>query len=132
MNHLKTNHSRTEGGRFFVPLPKQPDAKLIGESRSQAVRRFLSLERSLNSRGQFQAFEPVMKEYMDLGHAELIPSKDKEKPETQVFYLPMHAVYKSSSMTTKIRAVFDASARSASGVSLNDILLVGPTVHPRL
>ena len=130
LNHFKTNHSRTEGGRFVVPLPKRPDAKSIGESRSQAVRTFLSLERSLNSRGGFQEFESVMREYMDLGHAELIPSKDMEKPESQVFYLPMHAVYKSSSSTTKIGAVFDASAKSASGVSLSDILLIGPTVHP--
>ena len=75
-----------------------------------------------------------MREYVDLGYAELVPSKDMEKPESQVFYLPMpmHAVYKSLSTTTKIRAVFDASAKSASGVSLNDILLVGPTVHPPL
>ena len=130
LNHFKANYSRAEGGRFVVPLPKRPDAKLIGESRSQAVRRFLSLECSLNSRGRFQEFEPVMREYVDLGHAELVPSKDMEKPESQVFYLPMHAVYKSLSTTTKIRAVFDASAKSASGVSLNDILLVGPTVHP--
>ncbi len=28
--------------------------------------------------------------------------------------------------------MFDASAKSASGVSLNDILLVGPTVHSTL
>ena len=55
-----------------------------------------------------------------------------EKPTSQVFYLPMHVVYKNSSTTTKIRAVFDASAKSSSGVSLNDILLVGPTVHSTL
>ena len=44
----------------------------------------------------------------------------------------MHVVYKDSSTTTKTRAVFDASAKSSSGVSLNDTLLVGPTVHPPL
>ena len=27
LNHFKTNHSRTEEGRFVVPLPKLPDAK---------------------------------------------------------------------------------------------------------
>ena len=32
----------------------------------------------------------------------------------------------------KIRALFDASAKSSSGVSLNDTLLVGPTIHPPL
>ena len=31
-----------------------------------------------------------------------------------------------------ISAVFDASMKSMSGVSLNDILMVGPTVHPPL
>lgn len=49
-----------------------------------------------------------------------------------VFYLPMHAVTKDSSTTTKIRAVFDASAKTSTGVSLNDTLLVGPTVHSSL
>ena len=44
----------------------------------------------------------------------------------------MHLVYKSSSTTTKVRPVFDVSAKSSTGVSLNDTLLVGPTVHPPL
>lgn len=30
---------------------------------------------------------------------------------------------------TKVRAVFDASAKSATGVLLNDTLLVGPTIY---
>ena len=69
---------------------------------------------------------------MELGHAEPVPSKDMDKPLSEVFYLPMHAVYKESSTTTKVRAVFDASAKSSTGVSLNDTLLVGPTIHPPL
>ena len=44
----------------------------------------------------------------------------------------MHAVRKEHSSTTKLRVVFDASAKSASGISLNDLLLVGPTVHSPL
>lgn len=131
MRHFEANHRRTEGGKFVVPLPKKSDSKPIGESRSQAVRTFFSLERSLSSKGQFQAFDSVMKEYLDLGHAEAVPSEDMDKPQAEIFYLPMHAVYKSSSTTTKVRAVFDASAMS-SGVSLNDTLVVGPTVHPPL
>ena len=73
-----------------------------------------------------------MQEYFDMGHAELVPVVDLEKSPQQVFYLPMHAVRKDSSTTTKIRVVFDASVKSSSGVSLNDTLMVGPTVHPSL
>lgn len=71
-----------------------------------------------------------MQEYLDLGHTKMVPVADMEKLLKKVFYIPMHAVYKTSSTTTKIRAVFDASAKSSTGVSLNDVHSVGPTVHP--
>ena len=132
LRHFELDHFRNKNGRFVVPLPKTSDAKPLGESRSQAVRRLLSLERSLNAKGRFAEFEAVMKEYVDLQHAKIVPVNDLEKPQHIVFYLPMHAVYKQSSSTTKVRAVFDASAKSSSDVSLNDILLVGPMVHPPL
>ena len=132
VRHFDSNHTRTKEGRFIVPLPKDPNARPIGESRSQAVRRFLSLERSLNQKGCFKEFDTVMQEYFDLGHAEPVPTQDMGKPLGTTFYLPMHVVYKMSSTTTKIRAVFDASAKSSTGVSLNDTLLVGPTLHPPL
>ena len=105
----------TESGRFIVPLPRKPDAKPIGESRSRAVRRFLALERSLHHKDRFQEDDSVM-EYLDLGHAEIVPIEEMDKDPASVFYLPTHVVYKSSSSTTKIRAVFDASAKSNSGV----------------
>ena len=124
--------SSYQDGRFVVPLPKKPDPPSLGESRSQAVRRFLSLKCSLQLKNEFSTFNSVMQEYLDLCHAEPVPLADLEKPEKDVFYLPIHAVKKESSTTTKIRAVFDASAKSLSGVSLNDLLLVGPTVHSPL
>ena len=130
VRHFEENHSRTEEG---VPLPKDPSAKPIGESRSQAVRRFLSLERSLNAKSCFRELDEVMQEYLDLGHAEVIHVADLERPPDRVICSPMHAVYNASSTTTKVRAVFDASAKSyTGGVSFNDTLLVGPTIHPPL
>ncbi len=107
--HFQTHHYRKQDGRFVVPLPRNPEVKPIGESRSQAVRRFLTLEKSLRSKNQCGAFDAVIREYFDLGHAEPVPSNDFNRSQCQVFYLPMHAVYKASSSTTKIRAVFDAS-----------------------
>ena len=44
----------------------------------------------------------------------------------------MHAVMKDSSTTTKLRVVFDGSAATTSGTSLNQSLLVGPTLQPTL
>jgi hypothetical protein len=132
VRHFESNHSRSKEGRFVVPLPRNPSAKRIGESRSQAVRRFLSLERTLTAKGRFKELDAIMQEYLDLGHAEPISSTDLEKPIEETFYLPMHAVYKATSTTTRVRAVFDASAKSTTGVSLNDTLLIGPTVHPPL
>ena len=132
IHHFDSYHKRSREGRFIVPLPKDPNAQLLGESRSQAVKRFFSLERALNAKGRFPDFNAVLREYLELGHAEIVPAADLEKPPESTFYLPMHAVYKASSSTTKIRAVFDASARSSTGVSLNDTLLVGPTIHPPL
>ena len=132
VRHFAENHKRSEDGRFIVPLPRNPQAKQLGESRSSAVRRFLSLERSLHSRNHFGEFSTVMNEYMDLKHAELVPEPELNKPLEETFYLPMHAVRKEESTTTKLRVVFDASAKSSTGISLNDMLLVGPTVHPPL
>ena len=95
------------------------------------MRRYLSLERSLQSKNRFDEFSSVMEEYFEQGHAELVPTSDGPR-QTSKSDLPMHAVRKESSTTTKVRAVFDASAASSSGVSLNDLLMVGPTVHSSL
>ena len=74
-----------------------------------------------------------MEECFDREHAEIVPTADLRKSPKDFFYLPMHAVRKESSTTTKIQAVFDASAKSSTGIiSLNDTLLVGPTIHPPL
>lgn len=47
-------------------------------------------------------------------------------------FLPHHAVLRQASVTTKCRIVFDASARTTSNVSLNQMLLVGATVQDDL
>ena len=65
-----------------------------------------------------------------MDHAELVPPQDLQKPSSHTYYLPTHGVVKDSSSTTKLRIVFDASARSSSGHSLNDSLLPGPWNYP--
>ena len=47
-----------------------------------------------------------------------------------VFYLPHHPVVRESSLTTKVRPVFDASATGTNEVSLNDCMNSGPNLLP--
>ena len=82
--------------------------------------------------GTFQEFAEVIREYCELKHADPVPVETLEHVCAEAYYLPMHAVRKASSTTTKIRVVFDASAKTTTGTSLNDHLLLGPTVHSSL
>ena len=93
------------------------------------MKRYLSLEQSLHVKGRFDDFAAAMEEYFTMGQAEEVPVLE---PPEDVFYLPMHAVRKESSTTTQTRVVFDVSAKSSTSTALNDMLLVGPTVHSPL
>lgn len=41
------------------------------------------------------------------------------------YYMPHDAILRPSSTTTKLRVVFDASAKVKTGYSLNDVLVMG-------
>ena len=71
-----------------------------------------------------------MQEYVDLGHMSELHSPIISNSET--YYLPHHAVYKSDSSTTKLRVVFDGSSKYGISTSLNETLLVGPSIQREL
>lgn len=54
------------------------------------------------------------------------------KDFTNGYYLPHHCVMKAASSTTKLRVVFDASARDSNLMSLNENLLTGPRLQASL
>lgn len=76
VNHYKQSYVRKPERRFVVPLPKKSEKKILGESRSQAVRRFLTLERSLIKKNRFSEVNDVIQEYFDMRHAEVVPYGD--------------------------------------------------------
>ncbi|XP_024884898.1 uncharacterized protein LOC112462775, partial [Temnothorax curvispinosus] len=72
-------------------------------------------------------FVGTRQDYLNNGYMKLI---ERLFPvDGPVFYLPHHGVVKSDSTTTKLRVVFDASAKDLNGVSLNDVLRSGPKLQ---
>ena len=130
-HYSQTHQYLAEEKRYLVRLPKIEKEAELGESHTQALNRAKANERSLLRRNVWPQFQEVMKEYVDLGHAKPVLLSDSQ-PATAAYFMPVHAVFKSSSTSTKIRAVFDASAITTNKLSLNDLLEVGPTLHPTL
>ena len=116
--------------RYTVCLPKKTCISDLGKSRPQAVNRFLTTEKSNKNKHIRPEFQEVIKTYLELGHAELVLSEDH--PPATSFWLPMHAVFKEASTSTKLRVVFDGSAATTTGLSLNQALYVGPTIQATL
>ncbi|XP_058813142.1 uncharacterized protein LOC131677376 [Topomyia yanbarensis] len=131
-SHFASNVSRTREGRYVVRLPRHPNFDLmLGESKAAALRRFHYLEKRLCGSPELKAqYHSVLSEYLSLGHMRLVPENEIEPP--LVHYLPHHAVLKLSSTTTKVRVVFDGSAKTSTGFSLNNALQVGPIIQDEL
>ncbi|XP_065081370.1 uncharacterized protein LOC135703943 [Ochlerotatus camptorhynchus] len=93
-----------------------------------AMRRLQWLDKRLQNDDEMKAqYYAFMEEYISLGHMVLTPHDDKNGSTN--CYLPHHPVVKQSSTTTKVRVVFDSSAKTSTGDSLNDALLVGPVLQ---
>ncbi|XP_022166687.1 uncharacterized protein LOC111031163, partial [Myzus persicae] len=115
--------TRDATGRFTLSLPFKHNSSLLGVSRDMAVARFLNLERKfIKDPEVYEQYRAFMREYEDLGHMQLASRPGK-------YHIPHHAVIKRSDKTIKLRVVFDASAVSSTGKSLNDMLHVGPKLQ---
>ena len=118
--HYLQTSSRQESGRYVVSLPRKDPAPELGFSRPTAFHRFVWNERSLQKKGKLPDYQKALWEYIRMDHAEVIPKQDVEASIDQTFYLPSHGVVKANSTTTKVRVVFDGSAKTSTKVSLND------------
>lgn len=124
--------TRDSEGRYVVKLPIKYDhpSCIHGQSREISEKRFHGLETRLNKNKEFKIkYTEVIEEYLQMEHMEQVPENEKE---LESVYLPHHAVIRQDKDTTKLRVVFDASCKGKNGVSLNDNLLVGPTLQPDL
>lgn len=119
-------HKREPNGTFTVKIPFKDDGlgpQRLGQSRNQSLSRFFQLEKRLvKDEALRKEYVAVMEEYIELGHMRPV---DHLPDSAKKYHIPHHAVLKPDSLTTKLRVVFDASAKTTTGYSLNECMHTG-------
>lgn len=130
MQHFNKAIKRDPTGRYIVSLPFKMNNDVLGNSKRSALAQFFHLERKFAfSPHVKQQYTDFIKEYIHMGHMERCVNVRMN--DSECFYLPHHAVFKKST-TTEVRVVFDGSRKTSNGISLNDILLIGPRLQDDL
>lgn len=117
--------TRKEDGRYCVGLPWITDKKVVPSNRIIAEKRLFGITRRLKSLGKFMEYDEVFREWVREDVMEPVPKEELNKGS---HYLPHHAVFKPSSLTTKIGPLFGASCKIGRNPSLNDCLVKGPNL----
>lgn len=74
-------------------------------------------------------YDAIIRDQLERGMVEVV--ENKENSQRLTHYLPHHAVVRRDKTTTKVRVVYDVSARS-NGPSLNDCLHTGPKFNQKI
>ncbi|XP_072934851.1 uncharacterized protein [Epargyreus clarus] len=121
---------RDASGKYIVHLPLrysiEKTVNLCKDTNEQAIRRFQCLERKFAKSEMLKnEYTKVINEYKEMGHMKKTDITD----DTNAIYLPHHAVIREDKETSKVRVVYDASAKGSNGYSLNDCMMVGPVLQ---
>ena len=120
---------RNPSGYYEVNLPWKANHPKLPTNEAGSRRRLTSLVRKLTREGNYERYDDVIQEQLEQGVIEMAPIEAKGKE----FYLPHKGVIKQSAETTKLRVVYDASAKESSDKpSLNECLYPGPPLQNQL
>lgn len=123
--------TRNSQGRYEVRIPLKEDLKhKLGSSKPMAIAQLKHLERRLEKQPALaEKYKNFMNEYAALNH--MTPEHYNSNIKLECF-LPHHGVQREESSTTKLRVVFNASAKTSTKYSLNDVMLKGPNLQKDL
>ena len=129
-HHFVANVKTLSSGRIEVKLPFKTHPSELGSSYNSALKRFFMLEKRLDQNDELKSqYVAFMEDYERLGHMSIVSKPALEFPH---YFIPHHCVLRPTSSSTKLRVVFDASAKTTTQKSLNDLLFVGPTIQDDL
>ncbi|KAJ8027606.1 hypothetical protein HOLleu_32800 [Holothuria leucospilota] len=115
-------------GRYEVSLPWKNEyvASRLLNNEKLAKRRLGALSKRLSRNSElYEAYDKALLDMEQDGIIEEVPTNEL-CTSNPVFYLPHRPVVSDSILTTKVRPVFDASAKGFNNLSLNDCLEAGP------
>ena len=117
--------------RYEVKLPFKDGHPILPDNYSLAKRRLFSLVNRLQQNKDIaEQYDEIIKDQLEKGIVERV-DESAEVELGKVSYLPHREVLRADKETTKLRIVFDASAKN-DGPSLNDCLDSGPSLLPLL
>ena len=117
---------RSEAGWYEAKLPWKGNHPPLPTNETGSKRRLEQLIKKLERNNQYIEYEDIIQEQLSTGVIETAPVN----PTGKVFYIPHKGVTRSDSESTKLRIVFDASARESNqDPSLNDCLHPGPPLQ---
>ena len=123
------------GERYEIELPWKNDCLPIPGNLNLCHNRLKSMHYKLNKTPEvLKEYDDIIQEQLASGIIEKVPNPEVERRNKEnVHYLPHHAVIRQNRETTKLRIVYDGSAKSpGQDRSLNDCLPVGPNYIPQL
>ena len=103
------------GKRYVVGLPFKPDIQFVPDNYSICYKRLMSLFEKLNKDQKLK--EEYMKVFETYEAEGIIEKVDNPGLPGQVHYMPHRPVIRSDRDTTKVRPVFDGSAKVKGGKS---------------
>ncbi|GFX05536.1 uncharacterized protein TNCV_3434401 [Trichonephila clavipes] len=115
-DHFARHVTRDADGRYVVSLPWIQGHPFLSNCRNLAERRLKNCVRSLERSKNLGKYEAVFHSWQNEDIIEEVQNVADKKNE---HYLPHHPVYKDNS-TTKIRPVFDGSAKEKNSSSINE------------
>ena len=125
-SEFKEQLIRHPDGCYETGLPWKGNHLPLPSNKSGSLKRLQQLLRKLERTNTYDQYDAIIQEQREDGIVEPAPAE----PKGTEFYIPHRAVVRENAETTKLRIVYDASAReSAHQPSLNDCLHPGPPLQ---
>lgn len=126
---FKEQLQRSSEGWYETGLPWRGNHPELPTNKQGILRRLSSLTRKLQRSNLTDEYDAIIREQLQDNIVEVAPEEIAGKE----FYIPHKAVIRETAETTKMRIVYDASARATPELpSLNECLYPGPPLQNKL